>query len=425
MLECPDKSLPTQNANWSDLKAAYRLFNNPNVTFDAVAESHWQQTRQTKPGRYLLVSDTTEIDHFSHRATTGLSQLGKGTGRGMQLHSSLMVDASDGDVIGIAGGLLHYRMDVPKNETRTERLNRYRESDVWGVLVEDIGCPPPGCQWIHVFDRGGDNFEAMCHLRHNRSDWVIRASKLNRHVITADGKIMPLSKAIKSAEIMGTYDLYLRARPNQAARTAKIQVSTTKVSLQRPKQSSSFVKQSGITSIEVNVVIVQEVNAPKGVKPICWILITSLPVETFEAAWDVITYYEYRWLIEEYHKVLKTGCSIENHALKTAERLEPLIGLISVIGVRLLQLKTIAKKEPETKAVKRIPTNWLSALKAIRTQINIATITVREFFRELAKLGGFLGRKSDGEPGWQTTWRGYMKLQMILIGMQLTNKQIK
>ena len=82
MLAQPEQSLPKQNSQWADLKAAYRLFDNDRVTFDAVAEQHWRQTRQSKPGRYLLISDTTDIDHFSHRATTGLSQLGKGDGRG-------------------------------------------------------------------------------------------------------------------------------------------------------------------------------------------------------------------------------------------------------------------------------------------------------------------------------------------------------
>ena len=81
MLGCPEQSLPKQNVEWADLKAAYRLFDNPCVTFDAVTEQHWMQTRQTRPGRYLLISDTTDIDHFSHRATTGLGQLGKGDGR--------------------------------------------------------------------------------------------------------------------------------------------------------------------------------------------------------------------------------------------------------------------------------------------------------------------------------------------------------
>lgn len=423
MLACPEQSLVTQGESWSDVKAAYGWCARPEVTFDAVAQQHWQQTRATKPGRYLLISDTTDIDHFSHRATTGLSQLGKGTGRGMQLHSCLMVEADHKVVVGTAGALLHYRRNVSKKETRAQRLKRRRESQVWGDVVDQAGVPPEGSQWIHLFDRGGDNFEALCHIVLNQGDWIIRAAKLQRNVIDATGKKVPMKDAIVNATVVGSYDLSLRARPGQPARTAQIEVSTCRVRFPRPRHHSKFVKRCGVDSIEMNVVIVQEVAACDGVQPIRWVLLTSLPVEDFDAAWEVIEFYECRWLIEEYHKVLKTGCQIERHALREACRLEPLIALTSVIGVRLLQLKTIGRQSPDQLAHRRVPQEWLNALKGLRPKVRKTQITVYEFFRELAKLGGFLGRKHDGEPGWQTIWRGYKKLHTVLIGIKIANKQ--
>jgi hypothetical protein len=419
MLESPETSLPTQNPKWSDLKAAYRLCDQEEVTFDAVAECHWKQTRHSGPGRYLLISDTTDIDHFGHKATQGLSHLGKGDGRGMQLHSCLMVEAATGLVRGLAGALVHYRPIVPKQETRMQRLKRDRESEIWGKLVDAVGSAPPQAQWIHVFDRGGDNYEAMCHIQKTGADWVIRAAKLNRTVKTASGVKQPLKQALESAKLLGTYQLALRSRPGQGARTATLEVSTIRVMFPRPRHHSAFVKQCGVTAIAMNVVIVQETNPPPGVTPIRWILLTSLPIESFQDAWQVIEYYEYRWLIEEYHKVLKTGCSVERPALRTADRLEPLLALTSVIGVRLLQLKTIAKREPTAKACHRIPSSWLRALQALRPRLQVAKLSVHEFFRELAKLGGFLGRKHDGEPGWQTTWRGYQKLHGIIEALRI------
>ena len=169
----------------------------------------------------------------------------------------------------------------------------------------------------------------------------------------------------------------------------------------------------------MNVVVVQEIGAPKGVTPIYWVLLTSLPVNTFDDAWQVIEDYENRWLIEEYHKVLKTGCSIELHALRTADRLEPLIGLISVIGIRLFQLKLIGRSQPEAKAATHVPSSWLKCLKLVRPTLKLTGMSVYTFFRELAKLGGFLGRKGDGEPGWQTIWHGYKKLHALLDGWRL------
>ena len=419
MLSQPEQSLPKQNPQWADLKAAYRLFDKQAVTFDAVAEQHWQQTRQTKPGRYLLISDTTDIDHFSHRATTGLGQLGKGDGRGMQLHSCLVYNCGDSQIEGTAGALIHYRTKVPKNETRMQRLSRIRESELWGNLVDEVGSPPQGSQWIHVFDRGGDNFEAMCHIKLAHCDWIIRAAKLNRNVIKENGEKVSLKSALEEARVLGGYELHLRSRPGVKARTAQIEVSAVKVTLPRPRHHSKWVKQCGVRELTINVVVVQEVNAPKGVTPIRWVLLTSLPVNTFEDAWQVIEDYEHRWLVEEYHKVLKTGCSVEVHALRTADRLEPLIGLISVIGTRLIQLKLIGRSQPEARAATHVPTSWLKCLKLARPNLKLTGMSVYTFFRELAKLGGFLGRKGDGEPGWQTVWHGYKRLHSLLDGLRL------
>lgn len=419
MLASPELTLPQQNVQWSDLKAAYRLFDNDHVTFDAVADEHWQQTRKTKPGRYLFISDTTDVNFTSHRATTGLGQLGNGVGRGMQLHNCLVYSCNDELPVGIAGALVHYRIKVPKKETRTQRLSRIRESQLWGNLVTKIGSPPEGSQWIHVFDRGGDNFEAMCQIRLTNCDWIIRAAKLHRNVITKSGDKMPLKDALKGSRRLSSYTLDIPSRRGVKARTAELTVSTVKVTFPMPRHRSQWVKECGIKELPMNVVIVEELTPPKGVKPIRWILLTSLTVEKFDDAWQIIEDYENRWLIEEYHKCLKTGCRMEGHALRSAERIEPLIGVISVIGARLIQMKMIGRSQKEARAVTHVPSKWLHCLKLARPKLKLTGMTVYEFFRELAKLGGFLARTGDGEPGWQTVWRGYKKLHSLLDGMQL------
>lgn len=191
MLDCPELSLPKQNVEWSDVKAAYRLCDREEVNLNAVAECHWQRVGQTSPGVHLLTSDTTDIDEYTHRATTGLGMLGDGQGRGLQLHSRLAVETSTGVVEGLAASKVFYRKPAPKQKMRAQRLNRPREVSLWGDVVEQAGSPPAGSQWVHVFDRGGDNFESMCHIVVQRSDWVIRASKLNRKVLQASSKQLP------------------------------------------------------------------------------------------------------------------------------------------------------------------------------------------------------------------------------------------
>lgn len=414
MLEHPEASLPQQNPQWKDLKAAYRLFDRPEVTYEAICEPHWKQTRKTASGRYVLISDTTDINHYSHQATEGLGILGDGKGRGVQLHSCLMYDCRQAQIHGQAGGTLFYRSRASKKEPRSTRMERVREGIYWGQVVQQVGPPPEGCQWIHVFDRAGDNFEALCYLVQNRCDWVIRCAQLHRNVLNSKKQSVKLSDVVDQAEHLGSYELSLRCRPGIAARTAKLDVYASKVTFIPPAFISPYIKSSGIDEIEQWVVLVQEAQSPKGVTPIRWVLLTSQSVENLNSAWQVIADYELRWLIEEYHKVLKSACGIEQHALRTTARLEPLIGLTSIIGIRLLSLKLLGREDNAQLAQKHVPTLWLKALSLLKPKLNIAHLSVYEFFRELGKLGGFLGRTADGEPGWQTIWRGYQKLHATL-----------
>lgn len=414
----PDGRLPSQNNDWKDLKAAYRLFDSDSVSFKAVASPHWEQTRRTKPGRYLLISDTTDINLTDHKATEGLGILGDGRSQGIQLHSCLAYDSGQGLIVGQMGALLQYRKQKPKNETRSQRLKRGRESEIWGALVDQVGSPPEGSHWIHVFDRGGDDFEAMCHIKQTGADWIIRAAKMNRNVLRGENEKVTLAEACQGTQLLGSYTLSVRARQGIAARVAQIKVSRTSITLPQPHLKTQWVKSCGISRIPLQVVVVQEVDALEGVTPIRWVLLTSLPVETFEDAWQIIEDYENRWLIEEYHKVLKSGCGVEYHALQTASRMEPLIALTAVVGIRLFQLKLIGRNQPEVKAKRHVPSSWITSLSILRPKLNTTNLTVYEFFRELAKLGGFLGRKGDGEPGWHTIWRGYTKMQAALDVLQ-------
>jgi Transposase Tn5 dimerisation domain len=322
-------------------------------------------------------------------------------------------------VIGLAGAVTQYRSFKPKKETRAQSLARNRESDVWGRIVDQVGSAPEGSQWIHVFDRGGDYFEAMCRVKLNKNDWVIRASKLNRKVINDRGEEVTLSEAIEEATERGTFAMKLRSTPRHAARTAHLTVSSCEVSFLAPSRKSPWLRQCPIKELKMRVVIAMETNPPKGNKAICWVILTSLSVACFDDAWKVLEYYEHRWMIEEYNRVAKSGCSIERHALRTAERLEAIIGLTSIIAVRLFQLKLIGRNQPEAKAATHVPSTWLQGLKMMRPKIKLTEMTVYEFFRQLAMLGGFLGRKHDGEPGWQTIWRGYLRLHQTNVGIEL------
>lgn len=415
----PSATLPNQIEAWGDLKAAYRLFDCEHVTFEAIAGPHWEQTKQLANGRTLIIGDTTEFDFGRFRQIDGIGPTGNGTGQGFLLHNALMVQAESEEIIGIAGQTIHYRKPKKANKrpNASQRLKKKRESEVWGKVIDQIGRPGDGNQFVHVFDRGADNFEVYCHLLKQQSDWVIRAAKMSRYVLAGDSEErLWLKDYLPQLKRSGSYTLSLRARPGQEARQAQIEVRVGRVKVPRPRHVSPWIRQLEQPPIAMNVIEVVEVNAPDGVLPIRWVLFTSLPATTFDETWTVIRYYELRWLVEEYHKAIKTGCSTESRQLKAAGRLEALVGLISVVAIRLLQVKSLSRTNPETPARRVIPIAWLKMLKAARKNLTrVQDLTVGQFYREVAKLGGFLGRKSDGDPGWITIWRGWEKLNMYVV----------
>lgn len=415
-------STPLQTETWAACKAAYRLFDNEDVTFAGLAGPHHADTRARTSGHYLILGDTTFIRFDGFRQISGMGIVTGGNSQGFLLHSGLMVDAGDGEIIGLAGQRIRYRHRVPKKEKQRRRLARERESEIWGAVLDDIGPPPnEAVRFTHVCDRGADNFEVYCHCLLQGVDWVIRAAKLTRKIVVA-GETLPLAAHLQTLPVGGTYEIQVHANENQTARTAKVEVRCGALGLPAPVQSGRFTRECGISFLTTNVIEVREIAPPAGQTPLQWVLYTSHAVTSREEAWEVIGYYERRPLVEEFHKSLKTGCRIESRLYETAARWENVTAMLSIVAVRLLQLKTIATKEPDRPAAEFVPLSWLRMLAAVRVKKK-PIVTARDFIRALAALGGHLGRKCDGEPGWQTIWRGLDTLLQALRGMDLKEKK--
>jgi hypothetical protein len=411
----PEASTPDQTDDWGDCKAVYRMFNHSDVTFEALAGPHWERTRAAARGHMLVIDDTMETDFGRGRGELGPT--GDGFGRGFFLHSALMVQTDDLHIVGLAGQELFYRKPVPRGQSTAKRKHRKRESEVWGRLVDRVGAPRDGVQYTHVMDRAADNWEVFLHLHLQKCDWVVRSSKPMRKVMH-ESDCLSLEDALKQGKLLGTYDLDVRAAKDQPARRAKIAVRVTYVTMPAPKCIAPQYRSHRQVVIKHAVIEAQEVDPPKGVKtPIHWVLFTSHSVRTFADALRVLEWYKARWTIEEFHKCLKTGCALEDRQYEAAGALEAVAGMFSVLAVRLLQLKTVARADPDRKAAKMVPPDWLKFLRLVRPKAKIET--VRDFVREIAKHGGFLGRKSDGEPGWQTIWRGFQQFQTMFAGAEI------
>lgn len=416
----PDASTPRQAEGWADCKAAYRLFDQDDVTLDAVTAPHRALSRAVSPGMWLVINDTTEIDFGWDRQLTGVGRVGSAQGRGFHLHTALIVAPEGEEIVGVAAQDLYARpLKKVKRVDSFRRKKRKRETDMWGRVIDDVGLAPEGARFIHVCDRGADNFEIFCHLLQQRAGWVIRAAQLKRCVRDKTGGECSLDELLNRAPLQGTYQLEVRANGKQSARIARMEIRRAPLAMPRPRTGiSRYVRERDIQEILMWVVEAREVNPPKGQKPLRWVLLTSEEVGGFDDAWRVIEWYEKRPIIEEYHKCLKTGCRVEERLYRTGDRLAPVIGMLSVLSVRLLQLKTVARRDPEQPAERVVPRAWLAAVRLL-LKPRRPLKTVREFFRGLAQLGGFLGRKGDGEPGWQTIWRGLEKLLLCLRGAEI------
>lgn len=420
----PDASTPKQTEGWGDCKAAYRLFAQEDVTFEALTAPHRAMTRAVPAGTWLVINDTTEINFGYDRQLTGVGRVGSAQARGFYLHTAMTVSAESEEIVGVAGQDLYARpLQKVRRVSSQRRKKLKRETDMWGRVIDRVGPPPAGAHLVHVCDRGADNFDVYCHLLQQRAGWVVRAAQLQRQVLDADGRECSLDDLVRAAPLEGSYELEVRANRDQPARTALIEVRWTRLVMPRPRTGiSKYVRESGVTQIPMWVVEAREVNPPRGVKALRWVLLTSEEVRGFDDAWRVIAWYEKRPLIEEYHKCLKTGCRVEERLYQSGDRLAPVIGLLSVLAVRLLQLKMVARRDPEQPAAQVVPKQWLAAVPLLLKKRRPMK-TVRDFFRGLAQLGGFLGRKGDGEPGWQTIWGGLEKLLLCLRGAEALAKK--
>jgi hypothetical protein len=423
----PDGSTPDQMETWGELKAAYRLFNEADVTFQSIIEPHCRRTRQAcKPGDVMLIlNDTTDIDHSSHRTTEGLRPIGNGFGRGFYLHSALMVRAKTRRIVGMAGQeVLHRKPRKGKANSRKIRNSEDRESAVWGRVFDRVGSPPPEVEWIHVCDRGADDFEIMNRALYHGCGFVIRAAKLNRKVFSPDGRSLSLDELLSELPARGTRMVPVAANKKNPGRTAIVELRYGEVLVPRPKEGTPWLREHGSQEpLRLRVVELREVSPPKGQKAIRWVLYTDRPVDSVEDANRIIGYYEQRPTVEEYHKGIKTGCSVERRQYRTVAALERVTGLLSICAVRLLQMKTAAKETPDMPARKVAPRKSIEVLQSMRNLPPNPDMSIREFVRALAGLGGHLGRKCDGEPGWITIWRGYEKLRTALRGEALTRKR--
>ena len=312
----PGGSLPEKFKSPKDLKGFYRLCNCPDVTHEALIAAHREMTleRLSKhQGPVIIIHDATELDYSTHKSVDGFGQIGNGNKRGYIAHNSLAIDANSKEAIGLSNQILHRRANVRKNETEAQRRKRKsRESRLW---VQGVEALPGDWNLIDVCDQGADTFEFLFRQCRSGRRFVIRSAYSRGILIGHDegekaqhGYLRDYAKTLPE---LGRWELKVTSKEElkspkkkgkkqqvkRIKREATMAVAAAPVQIKPPGKKSGEYEQ---TSQAVWIVRVWEVNPPKGQERLEWFLLTNEPVNSFEAAYRVVGWYETRWVVEVY-----------------------------------------------------------------------------------------------------------------------------
>ena len=410
-------SIPQACDDWADTKASYRLFANKKTSTEKILLPHTQRTGERMRGhkRVLGIQDTTLLDYSHHPEKEGLGPIGTSKQpnlRGLVMHTSLITTLT-GLPLGIASQEIWVREEETKQMSASERRKvpiEEKESNKWlTALSHTVACVPEGTQLISVGDAEADIFELFNYaVVKLQTDLLIRAGQ-DRCVCAPE--VGHLWATLARQKIAGYLKVQVPKKDKHPKREAIVSVRYSKITLKAPPHLNKR-----LDNIPLYAILVQEENPPQGVEPISWLLLTTVPVLSFEDAVERIQWYRRRWQIEVYFKILKSGCQIEKSQLSTTQRLLPLIALFSIIAWRLFWLTHISRHDPEAPCTTVLTDHEWHALYAFiyKTHRFPDEIpSVRDVTLWIAQLGGFLARRHDGPPGVTVIWRGWLRLSDI------------
>jgi Druantia protein DruA/Transposase Tn5 dimerisation domain/Transposase DNA-binding len=409
-------------------KAAYRFFDHPNVEMDTVLQSHYQATAQrvAKEAVVLAAQDTTYLNYNAHPATENLGPIGS-TAQG--LIGLVVHDTMAFNLEGTPLGLLDVQCwardpeQFGKKHRRRKLSFEEKESVKWLrslEALERVQNQCPQTQLVSVGDREADIYELFVWVKQQpgRPQLLVRAEH-NRRVQAEYGYLW---ETLASRPVAGIRSVRLPRRSNRPARQADLEVRFAPVELRAPKTRA---KQP---NVRLWAVWALEAQGPAGVEPVEWMLLTSLPVESLEQANQKLDWYGGRWGIEVFHRTLKSGCQIENRQLGSADRIEACLAIDLVVAWRIFHLTKLGREIPQAPCTVYFePIQWQALVGFIHKDPipPPQPPSLREALRMTASLGGFLGRKGDGEPGTQTIWLGLQRLDDIVESWKVFSAMFK
>jgi hypothetical protein len=401
-------------------KAAYRWLAHRDVSMEKVLAPHYAATaeRCARETVVLAVQDTTSFNYSTHPALEGAGSIGPGTRGGplgILMHDTLAYTAG-----GLPLGLIDVQVwardpqQAGKKHQRRALPIEAKESNKWlrsfkAAAALQAQCPETTV--VSVGDREADVYELFV-LALERADGPKLLVRANGERLVAEGH-QALRDFLQQQPVCATQEVRVPRRGQRAGRVATCRVRFAPVELRPPQ----FKKKLG--PVKLWAVLIREDEAPVGGEPLQWLLLTTLAVSSPEQALEKIEWYTRRWAIEVYHRTIKSGCRIEERQLATVPRIENCLAIDLVVAWRIVRLTMLGRETPGLPCTVFFEEHEWKALYAFVQRSPAAvpreTPTIREAMRTVASLGGFLGRKGDGEPGPKTLWLGLQRLDDIAV----------
>jgi hypothetical protein len=415
----PQANIPKACGQWAKIKAAYRFFDNAHTTMDAILTSHYQATIQRikKQDIVLAVQDTTEFNYAAHPSTTGLGPIGteKDGAIGLFVHDTLAM-TPDGTPLGLLNVQCWARdkEEFGKRERCHDLPIEEKESFKWLLsyrAAREVQKQCPNTQIISIADRESDIYELFTEtLKEQHSPKLLIRARYERPLAEKDGGHVWKSLRAKEVDTLST--VMIPRHKDHPARVATLQVRFAKVTLKPPKRKPHLGKMT------LWAVAATEVGQPIGCEPVEWLLLTNIEIATADDALQALHWYSRRWGVEVYHRTMKSGCKIEERQLGCFERIQTCLAVDMIIAWRVYYLTKLGRETPDMPCTVFFEDyEWKALVTHIdkKAPLDENPPSLRDATRMVASLGGFIGRKNDGEPGTQTTWLGLECLAPIAI----------
>ena len=424
----PECTIPQACESYADIKGVYRMFDNEKVTADGILSGHREMTKKriAKLDIVLLVQDTTSLNYTSHRSVEGIGAVGTNPGsRGILLHSTLAL-TKEGVPLGIMDqkywtrpieerGKKHRRKELKTEEKESYRWIEALERSTEGIAEETIA--------VTIADREADIYDLFKRSRELKRDILVRAVG-SRHVSSEEKVLLKRMEACTSSGRISV-TIPRSADEKKGERNATLEVKYCEVEIVKPARRIKE-KEMGLSGISLYAIYANEIECEADEEPIQWLLLTSLPITCLAEAIEKIEWYRHRWRIERFHYVLKSGCGVEELQLETVGRLQNAIALYSIIAWWLLWITYENRLHPDASCTVVLEKHeWQTLWGMVHQNTNFPkeAPSLQEAVRMIARLGGFIGRKNDGNPGTKVLWRGLRRLYDVASFWSLINPQ--